>query len=247
MHPVAAPDDVSVADYDRYRFAAPPELYERLRELGLAKTAKVVDVGIGTGLASVPLAAEGAAISGVDPSAAMVAQARGRFPQAQIVQASAEHLPFGDAAFDAAIAADVFHLVDQEAALREAMRVVRKGGLVAMWWPTLSNDTSILGLRATASRESGTGPVPEALGGGFRAFYAAPFADRTLRVIPSIRDTTVAGWTGYERTRGEVYRALGNRAGAWLGALEEAMIRNYGSSDARVRAALLFYLYVGVV
>lgn len=247
MQPVAASDDITAAEYDRYRTSAPPDLYARLREFGVAASARVLDIGIGTGLAAAPLAAEGATIAGADPSAAMVAKARARFPNAEIVQASAEQLPFADASFDAAIAADVFHLVDQEAALGEARRVVRKGGAVALWWATLAGDNAVLGLRGAAAREAGTAAVPEALGGGFRSFYAAPFADRALRVVPWQHDTTVAGWIGYERTRAEVHRALGARAGAWLQALEQAMIQSYGSPDAAVRVRLLYYLYVGIV
>ena len=247
MQHTAVSDESVAADYDRYRWPAPLDLYARLRELGVKPSAKVLDAGIGTGLASLPLAAEGASITGVDASPAMVAQARARLAQAQIVQAQVEQLPFPDAAFDAALAADVLHVVDQEAALAELRRVVRKGGLVAVWWPTLSTESDVLGLRAAASRAAGTPAVPEALGGGFRAFYAAPFADRALRVVPGIRETTVAGWIGYERTRSEVHRALGAQAESWLRALEHEMVRTYGSLDAPVRVRLMYYLYAGTI
>jgi SAM-dependent methyltransferase len=119
--------------------------------------------GVGTGLASEPLAREGALITGIDPAGEMLRYAKVRLPRAQLVQGRAEALPFPTASFDAAIAADVFHLLDGPAAIGELVRVVRKGGLVAVWWQTLSTESDILGHRAGATHDTGLDPVPEPL------------------------------------------------------------------------------------
>ncbi|MGI3782856.1 MAG: class I SAM-dependent methyltransferase [Janthinobacterium lividum] len=61
----------------------------------------------------------------VEPSLAMISQREGRTPR--VVRAVAEHLPFADVAFDAALAVlTVHHWTDREAGLRELRRVSRR-------------------------------------------------------------------------------------------------------------------------
>ena len=233
--------------YDRVRIPAPGELYEILRERGLGAGASVLDLGIGTGLASEPLAQAGAKITGIDPSVAMLTRARARLPQARLGPGRAEALPFQPATFDAAIAAEVFHLVDQPAALAQVRHVVREGGTVAIWWPTIATDCSILGHRAAATRDLGLAPVVEPGTCGFRAFYAAEFAATSLRVVPGLVRTTVASWMSLERTRGEVYAAYADRAENWFAALEEHLTRAHGAPESALMVRLIYYLYLGTV
>jgi SAM-dependent methyltransferase len=50
-----------------------------------------------------------------------------------LVQASAEHLPFADAAFDVVLSTmSVRHWTDQAAGLREVVRVLAPGGLLGL-------------------------------------------------------------------------------------------------------------------
>src|SRR5581483_8111164 len=66
-------------------------------------------------------------IVGIDTSLGMVREAR--TPVAQVLQADAQALPFADAAFDRVLAAHMlYHVPDQELALREIRRVLRSGG-----------------------------------------------------------------------------------------------------------------------
>jgi SAM-dependent methyltransferase len=239
------PYDVLAAGYDAAWPPTPPELYETLRDAGISSGAHVLDVGIGTGLAAEPLARAGARITGIDPSAAMLAHARRRLPDAHAVAGRAEELPFGARAFDAAICADTFHLVDQPLAFAELSRVVRPGGTVAIWWRTLSTESDVLGHRADAARDAGVGVVPEPLSRGFRAFYAAPLADRTVRTVSSAIRTTVDGWMAFEAARAETHVAYGERTDAWLDALRVRLLRAYGSPGAPVTARTLHYVYLG--
>jgi demethylmenaquinone methyltransferase / 2-methoxy-6-polyprenyl-1,4-benzoquinol methylase len=94
----------------------------------------VLDVATGTGLVAERLVRAGHRVTGVDQSAEMLTSARARFDgRVELVEASAESLPFDDAAFDHLTFTYLLRYVDDPAAvLRELARVVRPGGTVAM-------------------------------------------------------------------------------------------------------------------
>jgi ubiquinone/menaquinone biosynthesis C-methylase UbiE len=93
----------------------------------------VLEVGCGTGRLAVALAERGARVWGVDPSAAMLAQARataGR--RVGFKQGRAEALPFKDGWFERAVLRLVVHLVDRPLALPELARVLVPAGRAAI-------------------------------------------------------------------------------------------------------------------
>ena len=72
------------------------------------------------------------AVAAADPMAHFVAAARQRNPGVEVVQASAESLPFPDGGFDTALAQLVVHwMTDPVAGISEMARVTRAGGVVA--------------------------------------------------------------------------------------------------------------------
>jgi demethylmenaquinone methyltransferase / 2-methoxy-6-polyprenyl-1,4-benzoquinol methylase len=95
---------------------------------------EVLDVATGTGaVARELLLQKGCTVVGVDQSPEMLAVAREHLPASvKLVEASAEQLPFGDAAFDALTVTYLLRYVeDPGATLRELARVVRPGGTIA--------------------------------------------------------------------------------------------------------------------
>jgi SAM-dependent methyltransferase len=95
---------------------------------------RLLDVGCGPGALTAELAGRAGpeAVSAVEPSGSFAAAACERLPGVDVRQAAAEQLPFGDAAFDAALAQLVVHfMADPVAGLREMGRVTRPGGVVA--------------------------------------------------------------------------------------------------------------------
>jgi len=99
-----------------------------------APPAAVADVGGGAGIHAVPLAARGYDVSLVDPVPLHVEQARAA-GVARAVVGDARALPYDDGAFDAVLLlGPLYHLperADRLAALGEARRVLRAGGVVA--------------------------------------------------------------------------------------------------------------------
>jgi demethylmenaquinone methyltransferase / 2-methoxy-6-polyprenyl-1,4-benzoquinol methylase len=98
----------------------------------------VLDVATGTGLVARELALRNLRVVGVDQSAAMlrrgVAAARsdGLADRVRFVLAQAEALPFADETFDALTFTYLLRYVDDPAAtLRELVRVLRPGGVMA--------------------------------------------------------------------------------------------------------------------
>jgi demethylmenaquinone methyltransferase/2-methoxy-6-polyprenyl-1,4-benzoquinol methylase len=98
-------------------------------------TDRVLDVACGTGAVIRELRGRlGCSVVGVDQSREMLAVARARMDEdVELVEASAEELPFDDAAFDGLTFTYLLRYVDDPAAtMKELARVVRPGGRVAM-------------------------------------------------------------------------------------------------------------------
>ena len=134
----------SRATYDRFAsrydgFMRPLErrFLARLRARTLSalpENGRILEIGAGTGL-NFPFYPRGACGAASELSLAMIDIARGktRPPGVNLVQSSAEMLPFADASFDAAVATLVFcSLQSPEKAFSEVRRVVRPGGTIAL-------------------------------------------------------------------------------------------------------------------
>jgi ubiquinone/menaquinone biosynthesis C-methylase UbiE len=90
---------------------------------------RILEIGSGTGRLAAALAERVAArVWAVDPSAEMLAVARTRAPKVAFRRASAERLPFRDAAFERAVATLVVHVLDRPRAFAEVRRVLRPDG-----------------------------------------------------------------------------------------------------------------------
>jgi ubiquinone/menaquinone biosynthesis C-methylase UbiE len=91
----------------------------------------ILDVGVGTGRAAIPLARAGYSVTGMDVSLAMLEQARREAGDLELslVAGDVAALPFGDASFDSIVSLNcITHFPHWKAILAEWARAVRDGG-----------------------------------------------------------------------------------------------------------------------
>ncbi|WP_371480859.1 class I SAM-dependent methyltransferase [Kitasatospora sp. NBC_00315] len=122
--------------YDRARPGYPPELFEDLAELaGVGPGCRVLEVGAGTGKATVPLAGLGCRITAVELGAEMAAVARRNLAghgAVEVVTADFETWPLPEEPFDAVVAATAFHWIDPAVRMTRAADALRSGGALAV-------------------------------------------------------------------------------------------------------------------
>jgi ubiquinone/menaquinone biosynthesis C-methylase UbiE len=130
------PFDRAAEVYDRTRRLTPEASAATTEVLAeeLAARQPVLEIGVGTGLIGLPLAAAGIRLVGLDLSRPMlgkiVEKSGGRSPFPLVV-GEATTLPFGDRAFGGAYARHVLHLIGEwRRALVELVRVVAPGGVL---------------------------------------------------------------------------------------------------------------------
>jgi SAM-dependent methyltransferase len=95
----------------------------------------VLELGPGTGQATVPLARRGFAVVAVELSGGLADLARRRlaaFPAVEVVNAAFEDWPLPEAPFDAVVAATAFHWIDPAVRVAKAADALRPGGALAV-------------------------------------------------------------------------------------------------------------------
>jgi SAM-dependent methyltransferase len=143
--------------YDRFVGRYGPSLASALLGFaGLEPGMRALDVGCGPGALSAALVDQlgAASVSAADPSTTFVDACRMRLPGVDVVEASAEALPFADGTFDATLSQLVVNFMsDPEAGVREMVRVTRPGGVVASCVWDYAGEMTLLRAFWDAARE----------------------------------------------------------------------------------------------
>jgi demethylmenaquinone methyltransferase/2-methoxy-6-polyprenyl-1,4-benzoquinol methylase len=155
---------------------------------------EVLDVATGTGaVARELLRQKGCAVVGVDQSPEMLAVARANLPaMVELVEASAEHLPFENESFDALTVTYLLRYVDDPGGtLAELARVVRRGGTIAslefavpagVWRPLWRAYVGAVLPAAGRILSPGWHDVGDFLGGSIRDFWRRYPLERQLEL-----------------------------------------------------------------
>lgn len=149
-------------DYDRWTAAEEGLYYERYNDLldlvvvrcRVRRGDRVLDIGTGTGeLARRFAQNRGCRVAGLDPSSAMVDEARRKAAEAgwgdvafEVVVAPFLEIPYPDGAFDAVASSQAFHHLHEQhkpAAVAEMARVLSSGGRLAIGDPMFQNQACL--------------------------------------------------------------------------------------------------------
>lgn len=181
--------NAAAAQYAANRPSYPPALFDAIEELAghpLAG-ARVADIGAGTGIATALLHERGAEVIAVEPGDGMAAQFRHALPDIPIVRGNGNSLPLADDSADFLTYAQAWHWTDTAQSVPEALRVLRPGGALALWWNTTALDVPWGAEQAKRIQvRLGIHRVVEKDGSGMRSALADPtgrleFAHRRVR------------------------------------------------------------------
>jgi SAM-dependent methyltransferase len=122
--------------YDRARPVYPEEVFDDIVDLArLRHSARLLEIGCGTGLATRGFAERGHFVVCVELGAGLAAVARRkleRFPNVEVVDANFDTWEPGDGGFDAVVAFTAFHWVDPTLRYEKSARLVRPRGALAV-------------------------------------------------------------------------------------------------------------------
>ena len=153
-------------------------------------------------------------------------------PEVETIVANLETLPLGDASIDL-VTAQMTPLLDSEAGLAEAFRVLVPGGrLAVVAWGARYEETAILNVARAAV---GVGPYPPVRLGAIRGRLArAGFTNVRQRTRPvTVSHANLAGYLAYRRAFGTVGFAK-DRIDAYFTALERE-VRARKGADGPIR------------
>ncbi|MEV4050376.1 methyltransferase domain-containing protein [Amycolatopsis sp. NPDC049688] len=163
-----------VERYDRARPEYPRELVDEV--VAGSPGADVLDVGCGTGIEARQFRAAGCRVLGVDPDARMAAFARRGGIDVEV--AKFEDWEPAGRTFDTVVAGQAWHWVDPVAGPAKAARVLRPGGLLAVFAHVFQPPAEVAEAFAAACR---------------RVLPGSPFAGET-RPAADIYDVMFAGF-----------------------------------------------------
>jgi SAM-dependent methyltransferase len=128
--------DRAPEEYQRTRPVCPPQFFDDLiARTGLHAGDPVIEVGCGTGQATVPLAERGLAVTAIELGAGLASVARSRlatFRDARVVTSSFEDWQGEGPLAHVVLAVSSLHWIDPELRYAKPHRLLRRGGFMAV-------------------------------------------------------------------------------------------------------------------
>jgi len=129
--------DIFANNYDDVRPGYPMPMYEDIQKIcALSSSSSVVEIGAGSGIATVELAKNGCKIIGIEPGSSLVAIAKEKtkeFPNVEIVEAMFEDFESVEK-FNCLIALTSFHWISEQEKYKKAYDLLADNGYFAIVW-----------------------------------------------------------------------------------------------------------------
>lgn len=130
--------DSVAATYDEVRPGYPIAVFDAISAYGqLSVRPDVLEIGVGTGQATLQMVGRGWDVVGVEPGPELAAIARARlagFARTSVLVSTFEAIELTDSFFDVVASATAWHWVDPSVGYDKAARVLRQTGTIALWW-----------------------------------------------------------------------------------------------------------------
>lgn len=124
--------------YDEARPGYPEALFDDIVSFSaLPAHGRILEIGCGTGIATVPMARRGYHILAIELGANLAAVARHNlapYPQAQVHTGNFEDWPGYPASFDLALSATAFHWIDPAISYQKTAQMLKPSGSIALFW-----------------------------------------------------------------------------------------------------------------
>jgi 2-polyprenyl-3-methyl-5-hydroxy-6-metoxy-1,4-benzoquinol methylase len=124
--------------YDEARPGYPETLFDDIVSFSsIPAHGRILEIGCGTGIATVPMARRGYHILAIELGANLAAVARHNlapYPQAQVYIGTFEDWPGELASFDLALSATAFHWIDPAISYQKTARMLKPSGSIALFW-----------------------------------------------------------------------------------------------------------------
>ena len=176
-----------VADtYDAVRPTYPPELVAAVCSVLPGPPGRILEIGCGTGQATVPFAQRGYRITALEPGrrlAALAARNLAAFPQADVQATTLEEWPDAKNQFDLVMSATAFHWVSPEIRYVKSAQALTPKGWLALFWNVEGDDESVLAQEVQAVYDRQMPPNP-----------AHPYATHHPRSHGKPQDESLSRW-----------------------------------------------------
>lgn len=124
--------------YDRARPSYPAALFDDIAAFaGIKADARLLEIGCGTGQATLPLAQRGYAIDCIELGAELAKVAREKlapFPNARVIQADFDTVNLPPDRYDLVVSATAFHWLDPATRFDRVHRLLNSCGTLALFW-----------------------------------------------------------------------------------------------------------------
>ncbi len=239
----------SVAEqYSRYRPGYPPEMFGWLTEIAPGREA-AWDCATGSGQAAIGLAGHFARVVATDASPEQIARARAH-PRIEYRVAPAEASGLPDAAFDLVTVAQALHWLHRPRFYAEARRVLRPGGVLAVWCYNLLEIEPAIDAVVDHFYRVTVGPWWTAdralVDDGYRS-VEFPFAELSPPPLAMEADWTLGDLEGYLGSWSAVARYRAERNEDPVAALHQPLARAWGPPEARRRVRWPLHIRAGHV